>query len=490
MAPRKPLQRFASTSFAIAICLLSATVVAQSNDMPATVPSETPEQMSKDIEALKLRLAQLEQRQTQLMHEREVQQTVTAVREDATERSRGISSGEFTAGYKDRRFTLQTSDGAFVLRPWLHLQLRHSTNFREGGSSVAHEDTQDGFEIRRARFGFDGNLLTKDLQYSFDWATYRGNSGGSINNADGTTTSFQHLNGGTPVLEEAWVLYHFSDSPWSIRAGQMHDPLDHEAIVGSKYRAPEVSLQGDIFANTDTFTQAVTVIYDPKSNFRFEGGFTDGERAANTNFVDYPNNGVQYDWGVAGRGEYKFFGDWKEYNQLTAHGDKEDLLVAGLGVDNSQRSSSNSLSHTLDLQYAGKSGLFLYGSYFGRYTSNNPGIYSGAPVSTSVGNFADAGRDTYEYSFLGQAAYSIDQHWEPYVRYEFLRLAGTPTGSDNSVHEFSIGVNYYFYDHNVKLTTQMMYLPNGIPINDDSNDVLINNGKQELIVMEQLQFLL
>ncbi len=100
------------------------------------------------------------------------------------------------------------------------------------------------------------------------------------------------------------------------------------------------------------------------------------------------------------------------------------------------------------------------------------------------------GQDTYEWSGLGQVAYLIDQHWEPYVRGEFLSLKGTPAGSNNNVPEISLGLNYYFHGHNAKLTVQGMYLPNGIPINDDSSDVLISNDKAEVVLITQFQLLL
>ena len=306
----------------------------------ATQPAdESPQAMAQQIQQLRAQLNALEVKQQQLARQQEEKQAIAGVESDAMQRSSvGGSSVGITAGYQDRRFFIQSADGNFVLRPWLHLQVRNSTVWREGGTSVPSDDVQNGFEIRRARFGFDGNLFGKDLQYFFNWATYRGNSSANVTDSSGNKIgTVQQLNGGTPVLEEAWALYHFHDTPWAIRAGQMHDPLAHEAIVGSKYRAPEASLQTDIFANTDTFTQAATVIYDPKDSFRFEGGATDGIRAANTNFEDFPNNGIQYDWGVAGRAEYKVFGDWKDYNQLTNWGNKQDLLVFGAGVDNSRR---------------------------------------------------------------------------------------------------------------------------------------------------------
>lgn len=423
---------------------------------------------------------------------KEQQQTAGSVLSDADKHSSALDLEGFTAGFKDNRFTLQSADGRFVLRPWIHIQIRNSTSWRQDALGHGDDDTENGFELRRARLGFDGNLFSPAFTYFINWATVRGNGSNNVNNSSGTKIgTVSNSLGGVPVLEEAWVKYNFQDTPWYVKAGQMHDPLDHEAIVGSKYRAPETSLTGDIFANTDTFTQGATAIYDPHRQFRFEGGITDGIRAANTNFQDAPNNGINYDWGLAARGEYKVMGRWRDYDQLTSYGDKEDLLVFGLGLDDSNGVHGlNSFSHTLDVQYATTTGWFFYGSYFGRYTRNNQGIPNGTFTSTSFGTFPHVGRDTYEFSLLGQAAYMIDGWIEPYGRYEYLKLAGTPGGSNNNVNEFSLGSNFYLHGHNAKFTAEMMYLPNGIPVNDDTHDVLISNNRAEITFIAQFQLLL
>jgi hypothetical protein len=337
----------------------------------------------------------------------------------------------------------------------------------------------------------------------FDWATYRADnkqnviSGGPTAAnptlpAKGTVigTVDQQI-GGLPVLEEAWMMYHLPGTQFSLKAGQMHDPLDHENIVGSKYRAPEASLQGDIMGNTDTFTKAVTVLWNNGSNLRTEGGVNDGIRSANSDFQEEPNNDHYYDYGVAGRIEYKVFGTWKDYGQLTSYGNSEDLLVIGAGVDDSNAGLRDELSHTVDIQYAAKTGLFLYGSYFGRYTRHNTGIPNGGPDSENAPLAPPATvRDTYEPTTLFYVSYLVNQQWEPFGRYEYLHLAGTPAGSHNDVNEISLGLNYYFHGHNLKFTGQVMYLPNGIPINDTSSDVLANNGHGEVVFIAQMQLLL
>jgi hypothetical protein len=491
----------ASIGFAATLALVgvSGAGVADAATTPATQP--TMADLMQQINDLKSQVQQMKQQQTQQdfreakLSQQEIDATVDRVLADANHRSQLLTDGGFTAGFDHNRFFIGTADGNYLLRPWIHVQVRQSTAFRDHQQPGGGDDTQNGFEIRRARLGFDGNLFTPDFTFNIDWATYRGNStatatGTLSTGATGSIGTVSQGNGGLPVLEEAWAKYNFHDTPWAIRVGQIHDPLDHEAIIGSKYRAPEVSLTGDIFANTDTFTQGATLIYDPHAAFRFEGGVTDGIRAANTNFEDTPNNGIDYDWGVAARGEYKVMGNWSDYNQLTALGDKDPLLVFGLGLDNSQGGRDDQFAHTLDMQYADPSGLMVYGSYFGRYTNYNKGIPNGAPTSTSFGTPGNPGKDTYEYSLLGQVAYLFDQKWEPYARYEHLYLQGTPAASKDNVNEVSLGVNYYWFGHNAKLTGQMMYLPNGIPVNDDSNDVLLSNGHQEVVFIAQFQFLL
>jgi hypothetical protein len=443
--------------------------------------------MQSEIQDLRSQVAELKanQQQTQSDEAEAVKEVIAEA--DQNSQLFDADAGGATSGYLSRRFFISSEDGDFTFRPWIHVQIRDVTNYQQSAPPV-----QNGIEIRRARIGFDGNLFGKDLTYSIDWATNRANSTLTVRNTAGATvgTTTSPV-GGLPVLEEAWFKYNFDETPWYIHAGQMHDPLDHENIVGSKYRAPEASLQGDIFGNTDTFTKAITVIYDPKQDFRTEAGINDGIRSANTNFEDDPNNGNAYDGGFAGRVEYKLMGNWHDYDQLTALNDKEDLLVLGGGADYSYGDGRYAtLSHTADLQYANPEGWFAYLCYFGRYTRDNIGIPATSNPGASFGTPAVAGQDTYEPSVDVEVAYLIDGQLEPFVRYEYMHLQGTPAGSDNNVTDVSLGMNYYFYGHNLKFTGLATYLPTGIPISDTSSDVLANNGKAEVVFIAQMQLLL
>ncbi len=469
---------------------------------PATRPSDANQQLLDRINALEAEVHQLkaEQQKPPVLQEREASTPATSeenpmaqIQADADAQSKFFDAGLVTAGYANRRFFIQSDDGNFVLRPWVHIEIRNSTNWRQNFFPTGKDDTENGFELRRARLGFDGNLFTPDFTYFINWATNRENSTLTVTNSAGATvgTTTSPV-GGLPVLEEAWAKYNFHNTPWYIHVGQIHDPLDHENLIGSKYRAPEASLQGDIFGNTDTFTQGATVIFDNKGAIRFEAGVTDGIRAANTNFEDSPNVGIGYDGGVAARVEWKLMGNWKDYDQLTALGDKKDLLVFGTGYDYSYAGGGyNQLSHTADLQYGSPSGFFAYVCYFGRYTEHNRGIPNTGGVSASFGSpTPDLGKDTYEPSADAEVAYLMCGSFEPFARYEYLYLRGTPAGSQNNVTDISLGMNYYFYGHNLKFTGMATYLPTGIPINDDSSDVLISNRHAEIVFITQLQLLL
>ncbi len=466
--------------------LLGAMIVSSAASVawaaqPATQPSQ--QDLQSQVNELKAEVAQLKNQQNQ--NQADLAAAMKEVIADADRHSQMLDmSGGVTAGWADGRFFIQSENGDFTFKPWIHVQVRDSTSYRNG-----NYDIENGIEVRRARLGFDGNIFGHNLTYFINWATNRANSSQTVTDSGGDTSTVTNVVGGVPVLEEAWLKYRFGDGPFYAHVGQMHDPLDHENIVGSKYRAPEASLQGDIYGNTDTFCEAITLIYDPKTDVRIEDGINHGIRSANTNYVGWPSNA--YTGGFAGRIEYKVMGNWHDYDQLTAYRDTKDLLVVGSGYDYSYASAYSTLCQTADVQYGNPDGCFAYICYFGRYTNHQIGIPNTSnPGASFGGSPADLGKDTYEPTVDAQFAYLMPFGLEPYVRYEYMDLAGTPAGSQNNVTDITLGANYYIYGHNLKLTGQVMYLPNGIPISDSSSDVLSSNDKAEFILITQVQLLI
>ncbi|HEX4053817.1 MAG TPA: porin [Tepidisphaeraceae bacterium] len=372
--------------------------------------------------------------------------------QDAEQHSQLFSDVGMSTGYNPSKgFLIASDDGNFLLHPFLLLQVRDVTNWRDDAKSGGATDTQNGFEIRRMQIGFDGNVFSPDWTYRIFIQTDR--------------------TGGGASLFDAWVKYHFPDSPWYVEAGQFKTPFAHEQMVFDRtLLAADRTLTDDILASGEAFSQGVMAIYDNADAVRVKADVTNGFGTNDVNFEDYPMRPANF--GIGARGEYKFMGQWKDYDQFSSVGDKEDLLVAGVGVDWTEADPTEYVRQAADIQW-NHGGLGLYGAYIGRYTGQN----------------GTAG-DTFDSSAVAQVSYLLnDEHWEVFGRYDYLKLDSKEfaANTNTNVHEFTLGVNYYFYGQNLKLTLDGTYLPNGSPIDDNGSGVLVNSGHGEAIARAQAQ---
>jgi hypothetical protein len=418
----------------LALAALSITSVTR-----AAEPS--PRAIQTRIEALE---AQVQSLKAEEQANQTAQATTRAVMTDAEQRS-AVAPSAFTGGRKNGKFILQSADGRFSLNPNIQFQLRYVANNR---NTADGSDTQEGFEVRRAKFGFAGNAFSKDLTYNFVWQASR--SGGAVS------------------LEEAWAKYRFADQ-WAVRGGLFKDPLSHEQQLSSKKQlAADRSLLNETLIGGDDFVEGIGLLYGGgKDDLHAEIALTDGSQSHNT---DFRNAGA--DFGVAGRAEYKLFGDWKNYDDFSALANKHHLLVLGAGADLTQNGSTNAVLHTLDAQYELANGLAFYAAYVGRYTDSQ------------------SDDSVYDWGALGQVSYLIDgRHWEVFGRYDFIKLDDNTAGASGDFSELTAGVNYYFEGHNAKLTVDAVYLPDGAPADQTGIGVLASDGEQVLL-RAQFQLLL
>jgi hypothetical protein len=452
----------------------------------AAEPSQ--QELLEQIQALQAKVEQMEARQapqTQAAPKAtEAQATIGSVLDDAERRSNPqflqAGSGGLTAGYVKNKFIIQDESGDFLLNPNLQFQLRHVANFRSDDSADGTGDdaAESGFEIRRLKFAFDGNAFGKDLTYKFQWATNRSN--------------------GTPVLDDAWVRWSMGNAfgeaskDLALRVGQFKDPTFHEEITSSKRQlAVDRSLMNEVLAGGQTdWVQGVALIWDdgPEGRpLRAEIGFTDGLNTDNTNFVDAGGSAfygaANPDWGAFARVEYLAMGNWKQYDDFTAMGNTEDLLVIGGGATYSENGNTagggDTLLYTIDAQYeTGRLGL--YAAYVGAYSE---------PGFATDGGLHDMG-------FLVQAGYMLDREgkWEVFGRYDSTLLDDarfTTEGNEDSFHELTLGLNYYIKGHAAKLTIDGTWLPNGAPNNQDGIGVLDPDGDDDqFMIRTQFQLLI
>ncbi len=448
------------TTALAALCVASASTALYADD----VPQQTPQQLQQEVEQLRAAVKELQaQRIAPAYTAIDVDATVDSVLHDANRRSQLLATDSSFLGGWDNGFKIRSADGNFLLHPWFQFQFRNVTNYRQDAKQNGQgDDLQNGFELRRMKFGFDGNVFSPNMTYLFLWATDR--------------------HDGTPKLEDAWVKYKFADN-LAVKAGQIKNPLDHEQIVSSKYQlAVERTLIADVFVNGDDYVQGVSLIIDDgTSPLRAEMAFTDGIRSQNQNFQDFPSttsgNSPTADWGAAGRVEYKLMGDWKDYEHFTAMGTKRDLFVLGAGADYTEVGHTGILTHVADAQYSMPGGLSLFGAFLGRYTARNA---------------AAGDSDTYDCTMRFFASYLFNPKLEGYAQYQYIHFdsATMPAGTDNLVHDITVGVNYYLQGQSAKITLDASYLPNGSPVSDDGSGVLSNNGKNEVVIRAQFQLLL
>jgi len=423
---------------------LGAGAIAQAAD-------PTADQLMQQIQELQTKVQQLEaKQQTQsTVSAQQVDATVEHVLQDAEKRSQLLQMEGFTAGYSKGRFTIQDASGNWVLRPSIEFQFRGVGNIRDGGGDQ-NNDKQKGFEVSRLAFGFDGVACTPNLTYLFQWNT--------------------DTDGGSVGLEQAYVRYAFNDT-MAIRAGQFRNPVFHEQEMGKTTQlAVDRSLANVLITGTtEARTQAVEFQFDPSSQLAIMVGAEDGFNSQNSDFTD-PSSGGSYDWGAYARVNFFAMGTKDAYKDFSAVGDKGQLLVIGAGGDISQTGSFNDYLHTVDVQYE-TGGLSVYAAYLGDY------IDSG-------------GDDTYNWGFLLQAGYMVSPSWEVFGRWDYTKFDSDSSVSSDELCELTVGVNYYMCaNHNVKLSFDVTWLPNGSPTDIRELGILAADDS-EYIFRGQFQLLL
>jgi phosphate-selective porin OprO and OprP len=433
----------------------------------AAVRADEPnvQQMQQKMQAMQAQIDSLQQQVGANANAKDVDTTVDAVLQDADRQSQLMQADGFTAGYNKGKFMLMSSDGNFSLHPWFQFQFRDVYNYRKDSDTDGGNADDWGFELRRMKFGVDGNAFSPDFSYNFIWATSR--------------------NGGALILEEAWIKYAFADN-FAVETGQFKNPFSHEALTSSKkLLAADRTLLTDTFTGGDNFVEGVQVSYDSKDKLRAAGAFTDGTGKFDQNFQDNPPNSA--DWGVAGRVEYLVMGDWKSYDDFTAMGTKDPLLVIGGGIDYtkvSDNSSTDMLMYTVDAQYENPNGLGVYGEFLGR----------------NINGLQPADIDVTDWGFLVQGSYLLSNNWEPFVRYSYINFDNDEfaDGIKTDISEITFGTNYYIHSHNLKFTVDVGILPNGTPVSDSGSDILstttniggIDSDHAEYYVRAQVQLLI
>lgn len=445
-------------------------VVAGALGMGSTIAwaaEPTTAELLEQIKQLQSKVTQMETRQNTLS-DAQVGATIDSVLRDADRRSQLMAVEGWTAGHDGNWFGLQSADGNYYLSPRFQFQFRNVTTYQSDVAKSGDDNdssTTNGFEIRRMKLTFMGHAISPKLKYNFRWATDR---------KDGSLS-----------LENAYIKYEFADQ-WAFRAGQWKDNVFHEESVSSERQlAADRSLVNEVLAGGVTdYVQGASLIYSSKdSPVRAEIAFHDGANTDNTNFQDVggvASAGVGGpNFGASARVEWAANNQWDGYDDFTAMGNKEDLLVIGAGVDWTQAGDNDAIFHTVDVQWENTGGLGIYAAYIGQYLRTD-----------------NAGSDDgYNWGVLAQVGYMVNTNWEVFARGNYIDLDDespffTGTGEDDdSFYELTVGANYYFKGHNAKVTLDVGWLPEGSPGAFDGIGVLAGDDDQ-FYVRGQFQLLI
>ncbi len=420
----------------------------------ASSPSRADDSIASEIEKLKEKIADLEARQK--LNEDVIKSKVDAHQQGAI----GGLGGGFTGGW-DEGFKFKSTDGNYQLQPFGHFQFRYLLNSQ---SEVLSEEAniQDGFELARTRFGFQGHLFSPDLTFFTLFAAARDT--------------------GSVALEQAYIQYKMAEN-YQLRVGQWESEVGREMMVAStRQLGADRSLVNDVLGLGDVgFVQGVQLrLGMDKGPVRTTLAFTDGARSGGTNFVD--SNGTNY--GAQARIDYLFTGDWKDYRDQSAMNIKTPLLAMGVGLDYTEadapltspatslrRDTRNIYRHYADVTYKSAKGFGLLGAYSGRWTTSENG-------------------DLYDLGLLGQGSYVIpNTKWELFTQLGLVRLDSAPdTQSNDSFSQFTLGTTYYYHKQNAKMTLDLTYLPDGAP-KTSTNFGSFASDESQFIIRGQFQFL-
>lgn len=424
-------------------------------------------QLKAEVEALKAQVAELRaENQGNWLNERrkeEIKSLIHEVVADAETRA-SLKEGGVTAGW-NKHFFLASEDGNFLMEVSGYVQTRYIANFRDEPSEDegGKDDFEGGFQIRRAKVAFEGHVFDPKLEYKVQFAAER--------------------DGGLLKLEDAYTRYEFADG-YFVQAGQFKPRFNREELMSAmRQQAMERSVVNGFFRISRPTAVQVMGEYE---RWNWAVSVHDGREAENTDF-----NTDRTDVAFAGRAEYLVAGEWKQFKDYVAWPETPFGLMVGGGVDYEIAESGRGTSFAFDdfWQWTGDASLQLdpfniFVAGYGRHLNGD----------SSIGGVDQIG-------FLVQAGvFVIPGKMDVFGRGEWLdhggftEVKGNPSaidaGLEDQIFLLTAGTNYYFQKHDVKLTLDVVWAPDGVRTTETGAGLLESgNNEEQVAIRGQLQLL-
>jgi len=397
----------------------------------------------------------------------EVKALIHEVLADAESRA-SLAAGGLTAGF-NKGFFLASEDGNFLMKIGGYVQARYIALFRSEQAGEGQDDDEFGFQIRRAKMSLEGHVIDPRLEYKIQFAANR--------------------DGGEVELEDAYARYEWADG-YFVQAGQFKPRFNREELVSAtRQQAMERSTVNGFFRVSRPQAVQASGEYEM---WNWAVALHDGPEAENTDF-HLDNTDVA----LAGRAELLLAGTWDQFKHYAAWSGTPFGLLLGGGLD-------------YELAESGSGTRFLFEDFW-QWTADasvqlDPVNLFVAGYGRHVDGAGAIGGDFDQFGVVVQAGFFIiPDTMDVFGRWEWLdhggfvevRAApnfGTPgriaPGLADEVHIFTFGTNYYFKKHDVKLTFDIVWAPEGLRQNDTGAGLLASDTDRDMAALRaQLQVL-
>lgn len=369
---------------------------------------------------------------------------------DAANRTSLLAAGA-DGGHDEKGFYMADGDN-YRLNVGGQIQFRYNMNFRDDDSAGDDDDFTHGFQTRRTKLEFWGNVINPNLHYKIQGA-------------------FDRDEGGGFGLEDAWVAYDFNENV-TLTWGQFKSPFLREELVSSKYQlAADRSVVNEVF-NQDR-SQGIQLEWH-NDNLRVLGAFTDGFNTDNTDF----NSAAEADWALTGRLEYNTLGNWSQFKDFTSWR-TADRVGAIFGVAGHWQTAG-------DTGGTGGTDVDAWGLTADIGVEGKGWNAFGAIVWQNVD--IDGAGDTDDWGWLIQAGIFLTNKDEIFGRFDMVIPDDDRGAADDDFSTITIGWNHYFVEesHAAKFTLDLQWF---LDEQDESSSVVgADTGINLLADSEDSQF--
>ena len=394
-----------------------------------------------------------------------------------------------TSGY-NKGFFIRSADGKWSMKMNGQIQARYMFN---------HADDQIndyGFEIRRLKLKFSGNIVDKTWKYKITVINQRDTQG---NNG----------NSNTMYVEDAWIQKSL-ENDWYVKVGQFKAPFLREELVSS---SAQLTVERSMINNQFTYGWTQGIELGTKSdNFWLRGMFTDGPNSANRQ-----SQGLNDQMSITARADYILSGSWSDWKTMTGYGAGSDMSAI-IGAAFQWYNTSDRTNNTNE--YGGARGQRSYGFTVDASVGNDQWTAYTAFVWADNSNGGFNPDTNHSYGWVVQGGVMVAEDWQVFGRYELSDIHGYNQGNAvyaNTQNPFAalnndgmrtghnstltVGFNNWIAGKNLKWTTDFGYAFS--TLNDGGNAIgradyvssgngwrADNNGRSgQFLVRTQLQLL-